>query len=257
MITLNKNSFMRSCLALLLVASVSSSSEAYAFLNKTVNISSNRKALKPSFPTASRELFLQAYLAYSEARPVGALGKGSDPYARAIHAIAQAVAMEPENVDYLFLASQIYRGKGGISMAKDYFLRAEKLLQERIKADPESIGTNLDYAILCYAGDARYWKECDAYLKKAQVQANRVLSLCKKREGDEGVRIPMAWAYLVKGNAKECEKILSSSKLPATRFYLDLYKDTVKKGKWFWPAKDPGRELLLYYMTDGGRYLLP
>ena len=204
MITLNKIYLKRSCLALLLMASFVSGSEAYAFPNRIdtiVNISSNRKALKPSFSTESRELFLQAYLSYSEARPMGALGKGSEPYAGAIHAIAQAVAMEPENVDYLFLASQIYRGKGGVSMAKDYFLRAEKLLQERIKKNPESIGANLDYAILCYAGDARYWEEYGAYLKKAQAQAKRVLSLCKKREGDEGVQIPMAWAYLVKGNA--------------------------------------------------------
>ena len=202
--------------------------------------------------TEARELFQQAYAAYSKARPMTALGAGSEPYAEAIDAITRAIALEPENVDYLLLASQIYRGKGGISSAKEYFNRAEAVLLDHLSADPDSIDANLDYAILCYAGDVRYWANYSTYLKKAKKHADRVLSLCNK----ETHPFSMALACLIKGNAKECERLLEMSGHPTVRFYYILYKNTVRKGTWYWPVKDAGKEYLLYCMTDPNRHRL-
>ena len=212
--------------------------------------------LSPSL--AAQEFFQQAYAAYCTARPMTAQGAGSKPYAEAIGAIAQATALEPENVDYLLLASQIYRGKGGIPYAKEYFSRAENILQEQLLTQPDSIDANLEYAILCYAGDVRYWPDYDSYREKAKKHAEHVISLYKKADQnpqkDSNDQIPLALAFLIKGDNASCEKLLAAMEHPTAEFYYELYEETVKKKEWFWSVKDAGKEFLLYYMTDPNRH---
>ncbi len=209
-----------------------------------------------SMHTAARKLFQKAYAAYAKARPLTAV-QGNEFYAEAIGAIAQAVALEPENPDYLLLASQIYRGKGGVSYAKSYFSRAEAVLKKRIAQRPDSVRANLDYAILCYAGDARYWPEQEVYQKRARKYADKVIALCRAQEKTgkkyDNYSVALALAYLIKGNEGHCEKELKAAEDPAGKFYCALYEDTVKNKKWFWPTKDTGKEFMLYYMTDSNR----
>ena len=249
-------------MALLLALSIHVSSPVHAnpvepFIPTVTGEQAEKKAfLSPSL--AAQEFFQQAYAAYCTAKPMTALGAGSEPYAEAISAIAQATTLEPENVDYLLLASQIYRGKGGISYAKEYFSRAESILQEQLLAQPDSIDANLEYAILCYAGDVRYWPDYDSYREKAKKHAEHVIALYKradqKSQKSGSNQIPLALAFLIKGDNASCEKLLAAMDHPTAGFYYELYEETVKKNEWFWPAKDAGKEFLLYYMTDPHRH---
>lgn len=200
--------------------------------------------------------FTAAYEAYYAAKAAKDFKTSTDAYADAISSIAKAVKAEPGRVDYLTLASLIYRGKGGISYAKKYFSEAEKAARAKINAVPKDIGAHLDYAILCYAGDARFSEKALAYKREAQREASKTIELCERalKEGTEnvGVRRAEAMAHLIKGNKKECKKILqlAAKESDTDKFVADLYNDTVDKNKWFWDIKEVDKEFLLYMMMN-------
>lgn len=207
----------------------------------------------------SRELFMAAWQNYTYGRATLAEPVRSNSLAEAIATISKAVALEPKNVDYLVLASQIYRSKGGLADAKNYFSRAEDALTEKLAANPNDIGAHLDYAILCTAGDARYWKDSAVYKKKAIPHADKVIELCAKnhdgiKSGSRNIRAA-AMAYIVKGDAKRAAKMLKkASELDATgAFYYRLYTETVDSKKWLWETKSHDKEFLLYCMADSSR----
>ena len=205
-----------------------------------------------------RLLFENAWQGYYEARKALAELQRGEAYAKAIAGISLAATLEPENVDILLLASQIYRGKGGISYAKDYFAKAEKILLARIEDNPEDIGALLDYAIICRAGDARYWPNAKEYQGKAEKAADQVIKLCRRTGGSQEMGRVMraaAVAYLVKGDTKRADRILKkvSTRDATNKFYYGLYESTVKKGEWLWPTKAVANEFLLYCLADSSR----
>lgn len=239
----------------------------------------NIKQIESSNNVAGQELFSSAYDAYLKAQINEDGTEVSKMYAKAISDISKACAMEPLNVDYLLLGSQVWRGKGGISYAKGYFAKAENLMKQKIELVPNDIAANLDYAIACYAGDVRFWSNYSNYNKMARKHADKVLVLCKhafkKNDNSNLVRI-MAMANLILGDKEECQKLLAKAKKMDTEsegfsllkffgfedekiehktinvFYNDLFENTVAKGKWLWfvDAKNVDKEFLLYYMTD-------
>ena len=204
------------------------------------------------------QLFMDAYHSYHRAKLSTSLSVQSEAYADAIRDISKACTIEPKNVEYLMLASQVYRSKGGSSYAKDYFARAEKILRERIDASPDDVHANLDYAIACLAGEGRFSKE---YQKKGEKTLDKTIRLCesefKSKHPDGGIVRALGMAYLLKGQQAKAEKMfVKAAELGSTsRFYYALYEDTVKKGTWIWPVGKEGaiREFCMYCLLDTSR----
>ena len=205
-----------------------------------------------------QKAFETAWENYARARQSLAEPMRSNAYADAVAAVSRATAAEPDNADYLILASQIYRGKGGLSYAKDYFVRAEKIILDKMAENPDNIGLCLDYAIICRAGDVRFWKDADKYQKKAETYADKVIKFCNDNKNAEnrGRNLrAVAIANLVKGNIDKCEKLLrkASSMDDTNRFYYEIFLNTVGQKKWLWPTKAYDREFLIYILTDSSR----
>ena len=97
-----------------------------------------------------------ALTAYREARSTTDKRIANAKYTEAIKNINLALAIIPDSAEYSLLAAQIYRHRGGLSYAKNYFTQACSLYEKQLKDYPDSITLNLQYAIACYAGDARY-----------------------------------------------------------------------------------------------------
>lgn len=216
-----------------------------------------QQAQAASWEDAS-QLFLEAYDSYNKAKTSDSLSVQSEAYADAIRDISKACAMEPQNAEYLLLAAQIYRSKGGISYAKDYFSRAEKILRERMEHAPNSVHANLDYAIACLAGEGHFSKD---YQKQGEKALVKVIRLCKpelkSKKPHEGIVRALGVAYLLKGETDKGEKALAkAARLGTTsQFYYELYEDTVKKGTWIWPVSKDGavREFCMYCLLDVSR----
>lgn len=225
--------------------------------------------VKPAAEQAQQDFYSEASLAecfkaqnaYWQAKRAADERTKSAYYAEAIAAVAKATALEPENADYCLLASQIYRGKGGIPYAKKYFTQAESILKQRLAQKPKDIFANLDYAVLCYAGDVRFWQEYADYQKQAQQYARTVLLLTDNKELTGGELQARAMAYLLLGERGQCHRLLQEAAakyggaeaLPAQR--LRLYESTVLQGKWLWQVSEKyaASEFLLDYMTDPSR----
>lgn len=242
----------------------------------------NIKQIESNNSIVGQELFSSACDAYFKAQVIKDGTEVSKMYAKAISDISKACVMEPLNADYLLLGSQIWRGKGGISYAKSYFTKAENLLKQKLELVPNDISTNLDYAIVCYAGDVRFWNNYSKYKKQAEKYAEKVIALCKdelKKEDNSNLVRVMAMANLILNNKDECLELLLKAKKMDTQekgfsllkffgfedekiehktanvFYSDLFENTVAKEQWLWLAdsKNVDKEFLLYYMTDEAR----
>ncbi len=205
------------------------------------------------------QYFNGAYEAYFAAKNSVSMAQAGNFYAQAIADAAKANTIEPENISYIVLSMQIYRGKGVLPYAKSAFLRAEKLLQDRLKLSSSDVGALLDYAILCKAGDMTYRPEQTEYHLKSQRLAQKVCSLLIADSSAEAY-CAKAMANLVLGNEKQFLTLLKASAqgnhdLIINRFYLTLYENTIEKDTWLWPVADKylQNEFLLYYLCDLGR----
>ncbi len=242
----------------------------------------NIRQIESNNSIAGQELFNSACDAYFKAQVIEDGTEISKMYAKAISDISKACALEPLNADYLLLGSQIWRGKGGISYAKSYFAKAENLLKQKLDLSPNDIPANLDYAIICYAGDVRFWNNYSKYKKQAEKYAEKVITLCKdelkKEDNSNFVRV-MAMANLVLDKQDECQELFGKAKQMDSEdkgfslwkflgfeeetveresiniFYADLFENTVAKKQWLWKvdSKNIDKEFLLYYMTDEAR----
>ncbi len=215
----------------------------------------------------------------------------SKAYAEAIYYISAATTVPTAPPEAFLLASRIYRHKGGLSYAKNYFTRAAAVYLDEAMQNPDSIEANLKAAIVLYAGDVRFWDSYNQSRKNARDYADTVLKLCKKAKDEKSISAAreifleeaVALASLVKENAGECndhfmkaEKLWNmtgvktdsvlinivvsdDSGLPVVgNSYLPykLFKEYPQKGKWFWPVShktDAAQEFLLNCLT--GFYL--
>lgn len=120
-----------------------------------------------------------AWQEYCAAKNAMIAGMRSESYEKAIYNINEAVVNGGNKPEVLLLASRIYRGKGGVSYAKNYFSKASAIYLEDVFRYPESIEANLKAAILLYAGDVRYWETYNESRKKAEAFADKVFDLYK------------------------------------------------------------------------------
>ena len=124
----------------------------------------------------------EAWQQYCEAKNAVNAGARSVSYANAIQSINDAIAKGEEMPATYLLASRIYRGKGGVSYAKNYFAKASAIYLDDVLRYPESIESNLTAAIILYAGDVRYWDTYSDSKKKAEAYADEVLELYKNEK---------------------------------------------------------------------------
>lgn len=205
------------------------------------------------------QCFNAAYEAYFAAKNADSVIARGNFYAQAISNIAKANAMESDNVAYIVLSMQIYRGKGVLPYAKSAVLRAEKLLQDRLALVPDAAGALLDYAILCRAGDMAYRPEQQAYYQKSQ-QLARQVCVALAQDNSSDALCAKAMANLVLNNKEQFLSLLkaglkTSGEPGASGFYLNLYENTVAKNSWLWPVAEKylQNEFLLYYLCDLSR----
>lgn len=206
------------------------------------------------------EYYNQAYEAYFAAKNTSAPIEKADFYVRAISNIAKANVVETENVAYIALQMQIYRGKGVLPYAKSAFLRAEKLLQNKLQQSPDNASVLLDYAILCRAGDMAYRPESKEYFAKSQQLAEKVCNILTE-DTSANAQFAKAMANLVLGNESTFKALLAEAIHSEGRyfgrssFYLDLYNETVAQNSWLWPVAEKylQNEYLLYYLCDLSR----
>lgn len=205
------------------------------------------------------QCFNAAYEAYFAAKNADAALARGGFYAQAISNIAKANAMESDNVSYIALSMQVYRGKGVLPYAKSAVLRAEKLLQDRLALEPDDVGALLDYAILCRAGDMAYRPEQQEYYKKSQRLARQVCDALAQDNSADAL-CAKAMASLVLGKEEQFFSLLDAGVkagggFGASGFYLNLYKNTVAQNSWLWPAAEKylQNEFLLYYLCDLSR----
>lgn len=209
------------------------------------------------------QYFNTAYEAYYNAKNSSDNLFAAENYVKAIANVSQASTIEPDNVSYIALSMQIYRGKGVLPYAKSAVLKAEKILQSKLQAEPNDVATLLDYAILCYAGDMAYRPEAAHYKQKATQMAQKIINLTDDTDDIKALRA-RAYAYLLLGQEAEFKDTMRIepgffSKLfgnnSTNEFYLDLYEKTVAKGQWLWPVADKYlvNEYLLYYLCDISR----
>ncbi len=206
----------------------------------------------------SIKYFNQAYEAYYAAKNTNVAAERGTLYATAISDIAKARIIDDSNISYVILSMQIYRGKGVLPYAKSAFLQAEKFLQNELLSN-NNVRLLLDYAILCHAGDMAYRPEKEVYYQKGQLLAKEICFLLNKDEQSDNLRI-LAMANLVLGNEDKFLELLQKSancidNYGTSKFYLDLYNDTVMKKKWLWPVAEKylQNEFLLFYLCDLSR----
>ncbi len=211
----------------------------------------------------------------------------SEAYANAIKYISDAAAVMYAPPSTFLLGSRIYRHKGGISFAKNYFSRAAAGYLDEAMQQPESIQANLNAAIILYAGDVRYWESYEESKKNAWNYADKVLALCKKAKSEKNPGITeelfleeaAALAFLVKENIAQssahfakAEKLwgeetvktnsalikffrpdnLNASAEAGSYKPYELFKAFPEQGKWYWRvASQPeaGKEFLLTCLT--------
>lgn len=121
----------------------------------------------------------EAWQEYCAAKNSMNAGTRSNLYEKAIYDINEAIVNGGDRPEILLLASRIFRGKGGVSYAKNYFSKASAIYLEDVFRYPESIESNLNAAILLYAGDVRYWDSYNDSRKKAEAYADKVFELYK------------------------------------------------------------------------------
>lgn len=206
----------------------------------------------------------------------------SKAYADAVQYISAATTVSAAPPEAFLLASRIYRHKGGLSYAKNYFTRAAAVYLDEAMQLPDSIKANLKAGIILYAGDVRYWDSYEQSRKNARDYADKVLALCKKAKMEKNLSAgkavfleeAAALACLIKENEAEsnahfakAEELWNKKELKtdsvlinvvgattAGSSYLpyELFKEFPQQGIWYWQVSsqtDAAREFLLNCLT--------
>ena len=187
----------------------------------------------------------------------------------AIKAINLATTKDAENPSYWLLDSRIYRSRGGVAYAKNFFAKACALYEQLLEKDPTSVTYNLQYAIACYAGDAQFYSDYSSYKVKAVQHTHAALQTIDMLEKDYEKK----WffdavedefleekflAYVIlhdyKSLAKLREQIDNNYKEPDNLYYMSSdYENLVLQGKWHWKVNNKEsaeKAFLMYYLHD-------
>lgn len=201
--------------------------------------------------------------AYEQARIATDKQVTNAKFTEAIKNINIAVAVNPSNADYQLLASQIYRSRGGLSYARNYFSKACELYEQQLKKYPDSITLNLQYAIACYAGDARYYPDYNEYKIRSYVYANQTLKLVEKYEaqyGEKQTLLPKLLASVILQDYKQAEKTAKRINDVCDKYSLEYavaeqYVQLVANGQWLWRVsskENAEKDFLLYNVNEWG-----
>ena len=173
------------------------------------------------------------------------------------------MAIIPESAEYRLLASQIYRHRGGLSYAKNYFNQACSLYEKQLKDYPDSITLNLQYAIACYAGDARYYPDYEDYKSRACLYAKQTLKLLeqnKNQYSEADTLLPRLLAYVLLQDydaaARTVKRINSiCGKYSPAYTLAEEYERLAADGQWLWRVsskEDAEKDFLLYSVDEWG-----
>ena len=202
-----------------------------------------------------------ALAAYENARLTTDKHVANSMYTKAIKNINLAISIAPELAENHLLASQIYRYRGGLSYARNYFSKACKLYEQQLKEYPESITLNLQYAIACYAGDARYYSDYNDYKVRAYLHADKTIKLLDELPVEEkDVLVPKLLAYVILQDYVQAEKIAKRINYVCVKNSLEYtlaeqYRQLTANGKWLWQVsstENAEKDFLLYYIKEWG-----
>lgn len=204
-----------------------------------------------------------ALTAYREARSTTDKRVANAKYTEAIKNINLALAIIPDSAEYRLLAAQIYRHRGGLSYAKNYFNQACSLYEKQLKGYPDSITLNLQYAIACYAGDARYYPDYEDYKSRACLYAMQTLKLLeenKKQYSEADTLLPRLLAYVILQDYNEAARIAKRinsicAKYSPAYAWTEEYERLAADGQWLWRVsrkEDAEKDFLLYSVDEWG-----
>ena len=187
----------------------------------------------------------------------------------AIKAINLATTKDAENPSYWLLDSRIYRSRGGVAYAKNFFAKACVLYEQLLEKDPMSATYNLQYAIACYAGDAQFYADYNSYKAKAVQHTHAALQMIDMLEKDtdkkwffdaveEEFLEERFLAYVILHDYKSLEKLReqigNNYKEPDKLYYMKSdYENLVLRGKWHWKVNNKEsaeKAFLMYYLHD-------
>ena len=204
-----------------------------------------------------------ALTAYREARSTTDKRVANVKYTEAIKNINLALAIIPDSAEYRLLAAQIYRHRGGVSYAKNYFTQTCSLYEKQLKDYPDSITLNLQYAIACYAGDARYYPEYEEYKSRACLYAMQTLKLLeqnKNQYNEAEVLLPRLLAYVVLQDYNEAARTAKRINSICAQYspayaWAKQYERLATDGQWLWRVnsrEDAEKDFLLYSVDEWG-----
>lgn len=204
-----------------------------------------------------------ALTAYREARSTTDKRVANAKYTEAIKNINLALAIIPDSAEYRLLAAQLYRHRGGLSYAKNYFNQACSLYEKQLKDYPDSITLNLQYAIACYAGDARYYPEYEEYKSRACLYAMQTLKLLeqnKNQYSEAEALLPRLLAYVLLQDYNEAAKTAKRINSICAQYSLayawaEQYERLATDGQWLWRVsskEDAEKDFLLYSVDEWG-----
>ena len=204
-----------------------------------------------------------ALTAYREARSTTDKRVANVKYTEAIKNINLALAIIPDSAEYRLLAAQIYRHRGGLSYAKNYFNHACSLYEKQLKDYPDSITLNLQYAIACYAGDARYYPKYEDYKSRACLYAMQTLKLLERNKNqysEAEALLPRLLAYVVLQDYNEAAKTAKRINSICAQYspayaWAEQYECLADDGQWLWRVssrEDAEKDFLLYSVDEWG-----
>lgn len=204
-----------------------------------------------------------ALTAYREARSTTDKRVANAKYTEAIKNINLALAIIPDSAEYRLLAAQIYRHRGGLSYAKNYFNQACSLYEKQLKDYPDSITLNLQYAIACYAGDVRYYSDYEDYQSKAYLHVEKTLKLLeenKNKYNEAEALLPRLLAYVLLQDYNEAARTAKRinsicAKYSPAYAWAEQYERLAADGQWLWRVsskEDAEKDFLLYSVDEWG-----
>lgn len=173
--------------------------------------------------------------------------RANESFTDAIRAVSKATALDKENKTAWLLGSKIYRSKGGAGYAKKYFGEAYWLYLSQLSERPEDVGAALALAVVCRAGDTRYWSEEDEVFEQKKTEyflegeiyaagAIRKLSEAKTPTAKEDFQKLAACILLQDAKQADAAAETLAARGGAFGKAAEEYRSMAARGKWYWPV---------------------